>query len=107
MAPWILLRIRRFGVRTRTLSAVVVAAVVYPLGIVMQWAGVDKQVAIGGGLGLGFGLLGWSWSRQVTDDIGHRREVGEPPLLTPRRPFFTRFGILFELRYRRRMSVDP
>ena len=106
VAPWVLLRIRRFALRDRLVAAVANAAVVYPLAITMQWAGADNPAAVGGAIGLGFGQLGWSWSRQVTDDIGHRKEGGQPALLIPKWPFNARFGILFELRYRSRMARD-
>jgi hypothetical protein len=105
--PWFLFRVRRFRLPVRILAAVVVAVVVYPLGVVMQWAGTDTPGAIGVGGGLGAALLGWSWSSQVTSDISRRQEASMPWLLTPKAPFFTRFGVLFELRYRWRMCFDP
>jgi hypothetical protein len=105
--PWFLLRVRRFRLPVRILAAVVVAAVVYPLGVGMQWAGANTPGAIGVGGGMGVALLGWSWSSQVTLDISQRKEANMPWLLTPKAPFFTRFGVLFELRYRWRMCFDP
>jgi len=56
----------------------------------------------------------WFWTAWVElVDTGHgrhrepRERAGEPVLLVPRRPFLARFGILFELTYRRRMATDP
>jgi hypothetical protein len=106
ISPWFVLRIRRLRLPVRILAAIVLAAVVYPLGVWMQWAGVDTSGAIGVGGGCGFGLLGWSWSTQVTLDISRRNRAGMELLSTPKAPFFTRFGVLFELRYRWRMRFD-
>jgi hypothetical protein len=107
ICPWVLLRVRRLRLPVRILAAVAIAALVYPLGVVMQWAGADTPGAIGVGGGLGVAFLGWGWSSQVTLDISRRKEANMQWLLTPKAPFFTRFGVLFELRYRWRMCFDP
>ena len=107
MAPWILLRIRRFGVRARVVVAVAVAAAVYPLGVAMQWAGVDNPGAIRGR------TRRWFWTAWVElVDTGHgrhreKRVGGRTRSASSSAPLLSPFGILFDLTYRRRMAADP